>query len=80
MWDEWDEDPDEFLNYRNQRRLSDPSANLNDFNSYGWKTRGGHDEASMGMKTRSENEALDSIFNEVSEIEAGDLRDGMYTF
>jgi len=32
--------------------------------------------ASVGAKARSENEGLDSLASEVSEIEAGDLRDG----
>lgn len=78
MWDEWDEDPDDFLNYRHQRRLSDPSANLNNFSRYGWKTKGGSgaDGTSAGAKARSENEGLDSLASEVSEIEAGDLKDG----
>lgn len=73
--DEWDEDPDDFLNYRHQRRLSDPSANLNNYSRYGWKTKGtGCGEQSS--KARSENEGLDSLASEVSEIEAGDLKDG----
>lgn len=78
MWDdEWDENPDDFLNYRHQRRLSDPSANLNNFNRYGWKTKvGGYGEQSS--KARSENEGLDSLANEMSEIEAGDLKDGEF--
>lgn len=75
MMDEWDEDPDDFLNYRHQRRLSDPSANLNNYSRYGWKTKAtGCGEQSS--KARSENEGLDSLASEVSEIEAGDLRDG----
>lgn len=78
MWDEWDEDPDDFLNYRHQRRLSDPSANLNNFSRYGWKTKGSGPESGAGTKARSENEGLDSLANEVSEIEAGDLKDGTF--
>lgn len=75
MMDEWDEDPDDFLNYRHQRRLSDPSANLNNYSRYGWKTKAtGCGEQSS--KARSENEGLDSLASEVSEIEAGDLKDG----
>lgn len=78
MWDdEWDEDPDDFYNYRHQRRLSDPSASLNNFSRYAFRTKGAHD-STAGAKARSENEGLDSIANEVSEIEAGDLRDGKY--
>lgn len=70
MWDsDWDEDPEDFYSYRTQRRLSDPSANLNNFVRGGWKTK-------LDVKSRSENEGLDSIDNGVSEIEAGDLRDG----
>lgn len=75
MYDEWDEDPDDFLNYRHQRRLSDPSANLNNYSRYGWKTKPtpAHDQSSKAM---SQNEGLDSLASEVSEIEAGDLKDG----
>ncbi|XP_031631344.1 uncharacterized protein LOC116345799 isoform X1 [Contarinia nasturtii] len=74
MYDEWDEDPDDFLNYRHQRRLSDPSANLNNYSRYGWKTKPtpANDQSSKAM---SQNEGLDSLANEVSEIEAGDLKD-----
>lgn len=81
MWDEWDEDPDDFLNYRHQRRLSDPSANLNNYSRYGWKTKGtGPESGTAGGKARSENEGLDSLASEVSEIEAGDLKDGTFQF
>lgn len=77
MWDEWDEDPDDYYNTRHQRRLSDPSANLNNFSRYGWKSKSGTGDAnSAGAKARSENEGLDSLASEVSEIEGGDLRDG----
>lgn len=73
MWDsDWDEDPEDFYVYRNQRRLSDPSANLNNFVRGGWKTK---IDAASG-KSRSENEGLDCMENGVSEIEAGDVRDG----
>uniref|UniRef100_A0A8D8HCQ1 Uncharacterized protein KIAA0930 homolog n=1 Tax=Culex pipiens TaxID=7175 RepID=A0A8D8HCQ1_CULPI len=77
MWDsEWEEDCDEYYNYRHQRRLSDPSANLNNFSRYGWRTKNANDSSSYGgTKARSENEGLDCLANEVSEIEAGDLRD-----
>lgn len=74
MWDEWDDDSDDYYNYKHQRRLSDPSANLNNFTRYGWRTKNTHD-SSAGAKARSENEGLDSLASEVSEIEAGDLRD-----
>lgn len=78
MWDsEWEEDCDEYYNYRHQRRLSDPSANLNNFSRYGWRAKNTNDSSSYGgTKARSENEGLDCLANEVSEIEAGDLRDG----
>lgn len=77
MWDEWDEDPDDYYNARHQRRLSDPSANLNNFSRYGWKSKSSTNEtSSVGAKARSENEGLDSLASEVSEIEGGDLRDG----
>lgn len=79
MWDEWDEDPDDFLNYRHQRRLSDPSANLNNYSRYGWKTKTNGCGDAVSSKARSENEGLDSLANEVSEIEAGDLKDGKCT-
>ncbi|XP_052861702.1 uncharacterized protein KIAA0930 homolog [Anopheles cruzii] len=79
MWDsEWEEDCEEYYNYRHQRRLSDPSANLNNFNRYGWRTKTASDSSTSaygGSKARSENEGLDCLANEVSEIEAGDLRD-----
>lgn len=76
MWDEWSEDPDDFYNYRHQRRLSDPSSNLNYYSRYGWKTKTTTNDSTVGAKARSENEGLDSLANELSEIEAGDLRDG----
>lgn len=70
MWDsDWDEDPEDFFYYRTQRRLSDPSANINNFVRGGWKSK-------LDVKSRSENEGLDSMENGVSEVEAGDLRDG----
>lgn len=56
-----------------QRRLSDPSANLNNFVRGGWRTRDSRD------KSRSENEGLDSLVSGIAEVEAGDLRDGTYT-
>lgn len=72
MWDsDWEEDSEELYNCRTQRRLSDPSANLNNFVRGGWKSK-------LDVKARSESEGLDSIENGVSEIEAGDLRDGNY--
>lgn len=54
---------------RSQRRLSDPSANINNFVRGGWKSK-------LDSKSRSEQEGLDNMDNGVSEIEAGDLRDG----
>ncbi|XP_059059508.1 uncharacterized protein KIAA0930 [Achroia grisella] len=70
MWDsDWDEDPEEMFIYRHQRRLSDPSANLNNFVRGGWRTRDPRD------KSRSENEGLDSLAGGLAEVEAGDLRD-----
>lgn len=93
MWDEWEEDPDNYYTNRHQRRLSDPSANLNNFSRHGWKAKataaataaaggGGENVGSSAAndrfagKARSQNEGLDSIANELSEVEAGDLRDG----
>lgn len=84
MWDEWEEENDDYCTYRHQRRLSDPSANLNNFSRYGWRTKntnnqdmiGSGSSVSAATKARSENEGLDSLASEVSEIEAGDLRDG----
>lgn len=73
MYDDWDEDSDD-INYRHQRRLSDPSANLNNYNRYGWKTK--PTPSNEHSKALSQNEGLDSLINEVSEIEAGDLKDG----
>ncbi|XP_075165889.1 uncharacterized protein KIAA0930 homolog isoform X2 [Haematobia irritans] len=77
MWDEWEEENEDYCTYRHQRRLSDPSANLNNFSRYAWRTKTSSESAagSAGSKARSENEGLDSLANELSEIEAGDLRD-----
>lgn len=72
MYDDWEEDPDDYFQ-RHQRRLSDPSANLNDYSRFGWKTK---PTSNPQTKAMSQNEGLDSLVNEVSEIEAGDLRDG----
>uniref|UniRef100_A0A0A1XM51 Uncharacterized protein KIAA0930 homolog n=2 Tax=Zeugodacus cucurbitae TaxID=28588 RepID=A0A0A1XM51_ZEUCU len=79
MWDDWEEENDDYCTYRHQRRLSDPSANLNNFSRYAWRTKGATDAVggTAGAKARSENEGLDSLANEVSEIEAGDLRDDL---
>ncbi|CAD6239949.1 GSCOCG00002435001-RA-CDS [Cotesia congregata] len=72
LWDaDWD-DAEEIFMYRHQRRLSDPSSNLNNFVRGGWRTK--PDTAST--KARSENEGLDSMANGLNEIEAGDVRDG----
>ncbi|XP_058804382.1 uncharacterized protein LOC131671735 [Phymastichus coffea] len=72
LWDaEWD-DAEELFLYRHQRRLSDPSANLNNFVRGGWRTK----PDSAAAKARSENEGLDSMANGLNEIEAGDVRDG----
>ncbi|KAG5870824.1 hypothetical protein JTB14_021490 [Gonioctena quinquepunctata] len=68
MWDsDCEDDPDDFYVYRSQRRLSDPSANLNNLSAVGG--------SQADVKARSESEGLDCIDNGVSEIEAGDLRD-----
>uniref|UniRef100_A0A1A9WIB6 Uncharacterized protein n=1 Tax=Glossina brevipalpis TaxID=37001 RepID=A0A1A9WIB6_9MUSC len=82
MWDDWEEDNGDYCSYGHQRRLSDPSANLNNFSRYAWRTKSSADAiggvgSSVGAKARSENEGLDSLANEVSEIEAGDLRDDL---
>ncbi|XP_054268220.1 uncharacterized protein KIAA0930 homolog isoform X2 [Macrosteles quadrilineatus] len=75
MWDsDWDEDPEDFYVYRHQRRLSDPSANLNNFVRSGWRTKA-YEANGPGARTRSENDGLDCIANGVAEIEAGDVRD-----
>lgn len=74
MYDsECDEEYDEYYNNRHQRRLSDPSSNLNNYSKNGWRTK----TPSNNTKALSQN-ALDSLGNEMSEIEAGDLRDGKY--
>ncbi|XP_057334797.1 uncharacterized protein LOC130673683 isoform X1 [Microplitis mediator] len=71
LWDaDWD-DAEEIFMYRHQRRLSDPSSNLNNFVRGGWRTK----PDSAGTKARSENEGLDSMANGLNEIEAGDVRD-----
>lgn len=56
-----------------QRRLSDPSANIAKFARGGWRTR-----ERDADKSRSENEGLDSLVDGITEVEAGDLRDGGY--
>ncbi|XP_067118926.1 uncharacterized protein KIAA0930 homolog isoform X2 [Centruroides vittatus] len=61
-WEDLDENP-----YM-QRRMSDPSSNLNNF-VRGWKTR------QEMKKSQSENEGVDSYANGINEIEAGDIRD-----
>lgn len=58
-----------------QRRLSDPSANLNNFVRGGWKTKA-YEPNGPGARTRSENDGLDSMANGLAEIEAGDVKDG----
>lgn len=74
LWDaDWD-DAEELFMYRHQRRLSDPSANLNNFVRGGWRTK----PDTAATKARSENEGLDSMANGLNEIEAGDVRDGNY--
>ncbi|XP_037968127.2 uncharacterized protein KIAA0930 homolog isoform X1 [Plutella xylostella] len=68
MWDsDWEDDPEEMFIYRHQRRLSDPSANLNNFARGGLRAR----EAT----SRSEDAGLDSLVSGIAEVEAGDLRD-----
>ncbi|XP_053599636.1 uncharacterized protein LOC128669135 isoform X2 [Plodia interpunctella] len=70
MWDDdWDDDPEDMFMYRHQRRLSDPSANINNYVRGGWRTRDAKD------KSRSENEGLDSLGGALAEVEAGDVRD-----
>lgn len=77
MWDsEWEEDIDDDY-YRRQRRLSDPSSNLNYFaNKYAWRAKASNDQSYGTSKARSEQEGLDCLASEVAEIESGDLRDG----
>ncbi|XP_063986744.1 uncharacterized protein LOC135167457 [Diachasmimorpha longicaudata] len=71
LWDaDWD-DAEELFMYRHQRRLSDPSSNLNNFVRGGWRTK----PDQCASKARSENEGLDSMANGLNEIEAGDVRD-----
>ncbi|XP_026745869.1 uncharacterized protein LOC113507209 [Trichoplusia ni] len=74
MWDsDWEDDPEDMLVYRHQRRLSDPSANIHNFVRGGWRTR---DPREPRDKSRSENEGLDALGSGLAEVEAGDLRDG----
>lgn len=75
MYDsECDEEYDEYYNNRHQRRLSDPSSNLNNYSKNGWRTK----TIPSNSKALSQNEGLDSLANEMSEIEAGNVRDGNY--
>jgi hypothetical protein len=46
---------------------------LNNFVRGGWKTK---PYETTGAKSRSENEGLDSMANGLTEIEAGDVKDG----
>lgn len=82
MWDEWTDDNEDYYRYNQQRRLSDPSANLNNLSRYAWRQKESQQENAnyfIGTKARSENEGLDNLNNEISVIEAGDLRDGNST-
>lgn len=79
IWDEWTDDNEEYYGYHQQRRLSDPSANLSNISRYAWRPKDTQQEYSnyfAGAKARSENEGLDNLNNEISVIEAGNLRDG----
>ncbi|XP_033211320.1 uncharacterized protein LOC117169197 isoform X2 [Belonocnema kinseyi] len=71
LWDADWEDAEDLFMYRHQRRLSDPSANLNNYVRGGWRTK----SETAATKARSENEGLDSMANGLNEIEAGDVRD-----
>lgn len=73
---ECDDELDEYYNTRHQRRLSDPSSNLNNFSKNGWKQKQPNQSGYGNNKAMSQNEGLDSLANEISEIEAGDVRDG----
>jgi Uncharacterized conserved protein (DUF2045) len=76
MWDsECEEELDEYYNTKHQRRLSDPSSNLNNFSKNGWRAKA---NPPSNSKALSQNEGLDSLANDISEIEAGDVRDGAY--
>ncbi|XP_066584251.1 uncharacterized protein KIAA0930 homolog [Prorops nasuta] len=71
LWDtDWDDAEDLFFQ-RHQRRLSDPSSNINHFVMGGLKTK----LDTAATKARSENEGLNTLNNGVTEIEAGDVRD-----
>jgi hypothetical protein len=71
MYDSENEDEmDEY--FQHQRRLSD--SNL--ANPSIWRHR--TPQTAIGSKARSENEGLDCLANEISEIQAGDLKDGEY--
>jgi hypothetical protein len=83
MWDsECEDDIDECYNTKHQRRLSDPSSNLNNFSKNGFRaTAKTSNQSGYGnSKAMSQNEGLDSLANEIWEIEAGDVRDGLYNF
>lgn len=81
MWDsECEDELDEYYNTRHQRRLSDPSSNLNNFSKNGWKQKQPNQSGYGNNKAMSQNEGLDSLANEISEIEAGDVRDGEKSF
>jgi hypothetical protein len=76
---EYEEEIDEYYERKHQRRLSDPSSNLNDFSKSGWRTKQATTVGNSN-KAMSQNEGLDSLANEISEIEAGDVRDGKFHF
>lgn len=73
---ECEDELDEYYNTRHQRRLSDPSSNLNNFSKTGWKQKAPNQSGYANSKAMSQNEGLDSLANDISEIEAGDVRDG----
>lgn len=81
MWDSECEDDEDgtYYNTKHQRRLSDPSSNLNNYSKNGFRATKNPNQGSHS-KALSQNEGLDSLANEIWEIEAGDVRDGMYLF
>lgn len=58
-----------------QRRMSDPSSNLN---NYVRSSRMSFKSSKEMKKSRSENEGVDSYEEVINEIEAGDVRDGTF--
>lgn len=80
-WSDADEEVERRPPHR-RRLMSDPSASLNAFSRFSWRAGGSRNpsvsatsSSDAANKARSQNEGLDTLANELSEIAAGDLTD-----